>query len=242
MTLRTRLKSGLQSGLSAVLESFLPATCVLCSCACDANLCTDCAALLERNSTACRRCGQPLAISMPLCGKCLRRPPAFDYCYSHWIYRNPTDQLVQRAKFGASLASARVLARGLATALDAELCARPEPAPDVLLPIPLHRSRLRQRGYNQALEIATELAHHLRLPLRIDALKRLRATNPQPGLDLPARRRNVRGAFAAIGVLPARVALVDDVMTSGATVAEAARVLKRQGVQWVEVWTVARRR
>ncbi len=114
--------------------------------------------------------------------------------------------------------------------------------PQLLLVVPLHQKRLRQRGYNQALELARPLARALDVPLRHDILQRFRATDAQTELDALSRRRNVRGAFVLReGVaLPAHVAILDDVMTTGATLAECARVLRRNGVQRVDVWALAR--
>ena len=118
----------------------------------------------------------------------------------------------------------------------------PVELPDLLLSVPLHRRRLRQRGYNQALELARPLAQALHVPLRHDRLQRRRHTGAQTELDAVSRRRNVRGAFAVReGVaLPAHVAILDDVMTTGATLAECARVLRRAGVARVDVWALAR--
>ncbi|MEN6539493.1 MAG: ComF family protein, partial [Mizugakiibacter sp.] len=110
-----------------------------------------------------------------------------------------------------------------------------------LVPGPLHAQRLRTRGYHQALELAQPRARALGLPLAPRALRRVRATGAQSELGAVARRRNVRGAFAAADAqLPAHVAVLDDVATTGATLAECARVLKRAGVARVEVWTLAR--
>ncbi|HEX7342007.1 MAG TPA: ComF family protein, partial [Rhodanobacteraceae bacterium] len=111
-----------------------------------------------------------------------------------------------------------------------------------IVPVPLHRARLRQRGYDQAQQLARQIARRLRLPLRDDCLQRTRATSAQSTLDAVARRRNVRGAFRLRdGVaLPAHVALFDDVLTTGATLAECARVLRRAGVARVDVWALAR--
>lgn len=111
-----------------------------------------------------------------------------------------------------------------------------------LVPVPLHPARLRQRGYDQTLELARQLARELDVPLYPRALRRVRATHAQSDLHAAARRRNVRGAFALrAGVaLPAHVALFDDVMTTGATLAECTRLLQRHGVQCVDVWALAR--
>jgi ComF family protein len=150
-------------------------------------------------------------------------------------YGWPLDRLESRFKFAGDLAAGRALS---------QLCLRePLPAlPQVIVPVPLHRSRLRQRGYNQALELARPLTQALGVPLRRDLLWRTRSTHAQTELGALARRRNVRGAFDVRNVdsLPAHVALFDDVMTTGATLIECARVLRRAGVQRVDVWALAR--
>lgn len=227
--------------LSALVDALLPARCVLCGEQGTA-LCAPCQAMLPRNAQACARCALPMAQAEAECARCQRHPPPFDLAYSAWRYAPPLDSLVQKAKFGASLACLQVLTAGLGETLDGHLCTRELGAPEALLPIPLHLSRLRQRGYNQAAEIARCLSRRLRLPVRRDLLLRVRATAPQPGLGLRERRRNLRGAFAlGTGELPAHVALIDDVMTSGATVGAAAMLLRSAGVQRIEVWTLARR-
>ncbi|MCB1601589.1 MAG: ComF family protein [Xanthomonadales bacterium] len=233
--------------LARLIERFsdllLAPACVLCGVeAAGSRLCADCVALLEHSGTACARCAEPLPVATPLCGKCLKRPPAFDAAWAGFIYRAPFDHLVQRLKFNDALSVGRALAPIWSAALRSRLEAHSAEMPQALIPIPLHRSRLRQRGYNQALELARELGVALQLPVLPQALLRQRATAPMPGLDLIARRRNIRGAFAVGKArLPARVALIDDVMTSGATLNEAAKTLKRAGVERVEVWVLARR-
>ena len=237
------IRSVLASLVERCSDTLLAPSCVLCGIeAAGARLCTDCANLLERNDSACARCAEPLPLPTPLCGKCLRRLPAFDAAWAGYLYRAPFDHLVQRLKFNNALAVGRALLPDWSAALRAHLAARPEPPPEALIPIPLHRSRLRQRGYNQALELSRDLGSQMQLPVLHAALSRVRATAPMPGLDLTTRRRNVRGAFAAGSAqLPSRVALIDDVMTSGATLNEAAKVLKRAGVEWVEVWVLSRK-
>ena len=151
-----------------------------------------------------------------------------------FLYRSPVDRWLLRFKFHGDLAAGRLLSTLLADAVaDA-------PRPDALLPLPLHRRRLRERGYDQALELARPLARTLALPLRAEALVRVRATQAQTELGGSDRRRNVRGAFALRGApLPPHVVLVDDVMTTGATLAEAAAVLRAGGVRRVDAWVVA---
>jgi len=241
---RMALRSILQRLTELCSDTLLAPACVLCGIeAAGARLCADCTGQLERNDSACARCAEPLPLAAPLCGKCLQRLPAFDAAWAGYLYRAPFDHLVQRLKFNNALAVGRALLPDWSAALRAHLSTREAPSPQALIPIPLHRSRLRRRGYNQALELARDLGRELALPVLPVALERVRATAPMPGLDLTTRRRNVRGAFAVAAgvVMPNRVALVDDVMTSGATLNEAAKVLKRAGVAWVEVWVLSRK-
>lgn len=216
----------------------LPLRCLLCAGrgADGIDLCADCAAELPRNRSCCARCALPLALPAALCGECQRRLPPWDAAWAPFRYGWPLDRLESRFKFGADLAAGRVLS----TLWQRELC--PVDLPQLLLVVPLHRSRLRGRGYNQALELARPLAGALKLPLRHDVLRRRRATGAQTELDAVARRRNVRGAFALReGVaLPDHVAILDDVMTTGATLAECARILRRAGVPRIDVWALAR--
>ena len=153
----------------------------------------------------------------------------FDYAF-------PLDRLLPRLKFHRDLAAGRVLVQCMLERL------RTLPRPAAIVPVPLHPARLRRRGYDQALELARPLAHSLRLPLRHDVLRRTKATSAQSRLDADARQRNLRDAFhidAAIP-LPGHVVLVDDVMTTGATLHSAAHALRNAGVQRVDAWVCAR--
>ena len=220
------------------LHALLPARCLLCAeaGADGLDLCAACRAALPWNRAACARCGLPLPAPEPACGRCLRAPPAFAATFAPWVYAFPLDRLLPRLKFHGDLAAGALVAgRMLAVA-------RAAPRPQARVPVPLNRQRLRERGYDQALELARPLARGLGLPLRADLLRRTRATAAQSDLAAGARRRNVRGAFAVAGAgdLPAHVALVDDVMTTGATLGECARVLRAAGVARVDVWVAAR--
>ncbi|WP_188797723.1 ComF family protein [Dyella nitratireducens] len=216
----------------------LPWRCLLCGDA-GANgidLCADCAAELPRNTYCCQRCALPLSISTPLCGRCQRKAPPWDAAWAPFRYAWPLDRLETRFKFSRDLAAGRVLATMWRRA------PRPRELPQLILPVPLHHRRLRERGYNQALEMARPLASVLGIPCRHDILLRMRHTDAQTGLDAVERRRNLRGAFALrnAAILPAHVIVLDDVLTTGATLAECARTLKRAGVERVDVWALAR--
>jgi len=178
-------------------------------------------------------------LSSALC----QRPPPFEAAFAPFLYAPPLDLLMTRLKFGRSLAAGRVLSE-----LWDEAVTTMAPAlPALFVPVPLHASRLRERGYNQALELLRPLSRSLRIPLAESLLARTRATPAQANLDAGARRQNLRGAFefhapALQGTAPAttHVALVDDVMTTGATLRECARVLRRAGISRIDVWAFAR--
>jgi ComF family protein len=164
-------------------------------------------------------------------------PPACDAVWATHAYGPPVDDLVRDLKFHGSLPQARVL--GMLMAIHRRDSS--DPLPNAVVPVPLGRERFAERGFNQAQEIARHAARHLGLPLRPRLLRRSRNTDAQSGLGAEARRANLAGAFAiGRGRPPPRVALVDDVLTTGSTVAAAARVLKDAGVRWVEVWVAAR--
>jgi ComF family protein len=235
-TLLARLGAAGRRGLAALARAAWPARCLACDAPGDGDrdLCGECAAGLPRPGPACRVCALPQPTAT-ICTGCRHAPPPFATTLAAALYRAPLDDWLPRFKFHGDLAAGRLLAQLLADAVAAA------PRPDAVVPVPLHRARLRERGYDQALELARPVAAALALPLRADALVRTRATSAQTELGARARRRNLRGAFALRGApLPPHVALVDDVMTTGATLAEAARVLRAGGVARVDLWVVAR--
>ena len=199
------------------------------------DLCAECRHALPWNRNACLRCAIPLPTS-GVCGECLQQPPPLTETHAAFVYGFPLDRLVPRLKFHHDLAAGRLLSELMAEAF-AGL-----PQPQALVPVPLHATRLRQRGYDQALELAKPLAQTLGIPLRAEALQRKRATAAQSELHADARQRNLRDAFALPPghALPQHVALIDDVMTTGATLQAAARTLLRAGVLRVDAWVCAR--
>jgi len=227
-----------QQWVDGVFDALLPSHCLLCGARGQGrlSLCPDCAADMPRNEIHCARCALPLAAPAPLCGRCLQREPPWDAAWAPFRYEWPLAQLESRFKFGGDLAAGRTLSLLWMAA------SRPVELPQAIVPVPLHRSRLRKRGYNQALELAKPLAKVLGVSLSHDALWRNRATGAQTELTAVQRRRNVRGAFATSldEKPPQHVALLDDVFTTGATLAECTRVLKRAGVPRVDVWALAR--
>ena len=222
--------------LRLLSRTLLPWRCLVCGeSGTGRDLCAACCEALPRNRSACARCGLPMAVPEAACGDCLKNPPPFAATRAALVYAFPLDRLLLRFKFHGDLAAGRLLSQLFCESLgDREL-------PQALLPVPLHGSRLRERGYDQALELAKFIARRTGVPLHRKFLQRVRGTARQSELGLSARQRNLRGAFAVAGdALPKHVALVDDVMTTGATLRECAQTLLRSGVERVDVWVIAR--
>ena len=182
-----------------------------------------------------------LAAQASACGECLREPPLFGRTVCAVDYAFPWDHLIRQFKFHGQVELAETLARRLAAAVQA----RGESGVQWVLPVPMTDQRLRERGYDQAWELARRVASAIGLPARADALVRTLDTAHQTALGRTARQRNLRAAFFVPSAHRAdlqhtRVALVDDVMTTGATLREAAAALHRAGVAAVEVWVLAR--
>jgi ComF family protein len=169
------------------------------------------------------------------CADCLRDPPAFDDVIAAFDYRFPVDRLVRRFKFSADLAVGAYLGRALARAAEAR------PRPDLVLASPASAARIRDRGFNPALVLARHAARQFGLGIDARALAKVRHTPPQAGLGREDRHRNLAGAFAVRGrVAGLHVAVVDDVMTTGATLGALAGVLKEAGARRVSGWVAAR--
>jgi len=219
------------------LDLLLPPLCLLCGAPSgeeDGALCAGCLADLPVLPRPCCPLCLVATAHGELCGDCLKHPPAFTQVHALYCYAFPLDRLIHSLKYHAQLALADSWGRQLAS-LVAELPL------DRVLPLPLHASRIRERGYNQALEIARALAKTLSLPLDYESLYKTRSTLPQTGLSLEARHKNPRGAFAcARDFSGQRLLLVDDVLTTGATSREAARILKLHGAKEVHIAVVAR--
>lgn len=226
-----------------IQDGLYPARCLLCGAegADGFDLCQACRQELPHNHNACPRCALPLPAGAPAtqrCGACRQHPPAFDRCLTPLLYQPPLDLLVGGLKFHGKLGYGRLLSRLMADYLERMLA---DGVPELIIPIPLHPTRLRSRGYNQALELARPLERRLGIPVTPFSCRRHKNTAPQVDQALEGRHSNISGAFQITGKIQARhVALVDDVVTTGSTVAELARTLKRAGVKRVDVWAAAR--
>ncbi len=201
------------------------------------DLCAGCFADLPRISVACVQCGLPLASTLgSRCGQCLAESPSYSTTLAAFAYEDPVRSLLHQLKFQRRLSAARLLGDLLARAVAAA-----NPTADVIVPVPLHRDRLRERGFNQALELARRVSRVLGVSIDVSSATRVKSVAAQ--MDLPAdqRRKNVKGVFQVAESFNARrVAIIDDVMTTGATVDELARALRRRGVEEVHVWVCAR--
>jgi ComF family protein len=215
----------------------LPQRCELCAGHSGTDLvCRACMHDLPRIETACPVCASP-APGGAICGACLVHPPPFDATISAYAYAFPVDRLVQAFKYQGRLA----LAEWCADAIVAARLRNPAPAPTHLVALPLAPERQRERGFNQAAEIARALTARTGAEMIDAGVRRVRSTTPQAALPWDERATNIRGAFAcAVDLGGMNIAVVDDVMTTGATLAEFARTLKAAGAAHIENWVVAR--
>ncbi len=225
-----------------LLESIYPPTCLICASPGTAGLdiCADCRKRLPWLGPACVQCAIPLtgAIGDELrCGRCLQQPPAFDTSLSLFRYEDDAVRLVHALKFNQKLACSRLLGSLLADAVAAQVDA----LPDCILPVPLHHGRLRQRGYNQSIELARPVAAAFGIPVDVQSIVRVLDTHAQTGLDRKQRRQNIRGAFQMVLPLAGQhIAILDDVVTTMSTVNEIAGILRKGGAARVDVWSIAR--
>ena len=232
--------------LAACVDLLLPPACLLCGQLLPAGLnaqsfCHDCLTAMPPLSPAhCRCCAQlfPNATSNHLCRTCLKRPPSFSIVHAVGIYQGSIKDAVHQLKYRNQLTLAEPLGQILATVVSS---AGNNFVPDCIVPVPLHPHRLRQRGYNQALEVARPISRELSAPLDTALLHRNRKTQQQQGLSATDRRSNLRNAFVLVSKEPARkILLIDDVMTTGETVRECCRTLVAGGVEEVQVAIIGR--
>jgi ComF family protein len=226
-----------RSVIRALAERWaLPQRCLFCGAADPwEGVCDPCREDLPgRRAARCPTCGN-LSAAGKICGECLAQPPRFSRLSVAVSYRFPVDGAIQRLKYGADLSTVAPLAALLADHVDRN------PRPDLMLAMPMAPQRLRERGFNQAQELARALSERLSLKLAPQLCRRARHTAPQAALPWAERRRNIRGAFECEADLSgAHVAVVDDVLTTGATLDELARVLLGRGATQVWGWVVAR--
>jgi len=212
----------------------LTSPCLFCGASASiSNICAGCRADLPwLDANQCSSCAHPLP-APGLCGRCIAEPPHYDHVVATCRYAFPLDSLIQAYKYSGRLVAGSALASLLAD--------RVLQRPDLIVPVPLTAQRMRERGFNQALELARVLGRQMKVQVHAQLCSKTRDTAPQTRLPWKERRKNIRGAFVVEGgVAGCHVAVVDDVLTTGATLSELARNLKRAGAATVTGWVIAR--
>lgn len=222
----------------------IPALCWLCATPLTLarhGLCSCCTRALLRKAPCCPQCGLPAFSLRTPCGRCLQRPPPWQHLVAVGDYRAPLSTLLQRLKFSKSTALAVPLARLMLLCVLQARRERALPLPDTLISLPLHRRRQWRRGFNQSALLTQPLARWLHCHDESAALTRVRAAKIQHRLSASRRARNVKNAFRLELALKGRhIAIVDDVVTTGSTVTEVARLLQRSGAASLQVWCLCR--
>ncbi|NOQ65105.1 MAG: ComF family protein [Methyloprofundus sp.] len=227
--------------IDIIQYSLLPPNCILCGGRGLAymDLCQPCYHSLVRVGSHCICCASHFDntdLNLQLCGDCLKNSPNFDKTYAPYSHQDALRYLINRCKFNGEYKYSRLLGLLLADYLRdyAEL-------PELIMPVPLHPKRYRQRGFNQTLEIAKVISKKLAIPIDNTSCLHIKNTAHQVSLSAKQRHKNIKNAFALAAIPVAQhIAILDDVMTTGATVNEMARILKVAGVQRVDVWVCAR--
>jgi ComF family protein len=231
--------------LKSLVQWFSPYICCLCEhdTTNTQDLCSVCKAALPWIENRCYRCGLTLKSGLDsiCCQSCIDLPPKFDRLCAIFNYELPVTRLITRLKFSGQLAYGRILGELLVEAVHSVWYTK-KPLPQAVLPIPLHASRLRKRGFNQALELFWPLKKAGKIPVLLDACSRIRKTTSQAQLKKEHRKRNMRGVFRLDRQLPfEHIAIMDDVVTTGSTVNALSEVLKREtDVAQIDVWCIAR--
>jgi len=236
--------------MKKILDFFYPPRCMLCGgshhLVYKGQLCEGCASDIHLNDPACRICAVPLTTtdslqqsSSDICMQCIKMPPVYDVCWSPFVYAQPLEWMIQQLKFNAKLSYASLLSALMAANLPRHIV--DEVRPDAIIPMPLHNKRLKQRGFNQSQLLIKPLAKTLQIPLDLTSCQRVLDTQHQTGKSARHRQLNIKHAFKFINRKNYKhVVIFDDVVTTGSSVSELSRELKRAGVLRVDVWSLAR--
>ena len=232
--------------MRSLFDQMILMSCLLCRGATPLRqpVCRLCIAQCPVADKGCILCGVPvLTASIDICASCLKKAPPYDRCLPAFIYSYPMNHIIQRIKYSRQISLLPVFSRSLAEILFHNYSG--QKWPEVIIPVPLHKRRMRHRGYDQALLLGREIQKKLRsvqsIKLDYKLVQRSRNTLAQQELPARERRKNIRGAFSLTTTFNYRhAAIVDDVVTTGETVGEISRLLKKQGVEKVDVWCLAR--
>ncbi|MBU2954560.1 ComF family protein [Marinobacter sp. F3R08] len=205
-------------------------------------LCQPCRDDLPVNRWSCRCCALPLAFASSelICGECLKHPPAFSSSFIPWRYQYPLDGMISRYKYNGQRKFGRPLIADFTNLLENALHDGTVAVPEVLVPAPMDPLRRWQRGFNQAQDIAETIGGDLNIPVATGLARRVRRVRSQRTLNREARLLNLRGVFEVTSAVPERVAIVDDVVTTGATARVLASALREAGAREIQVWALAR--
>lgn len=218
-----------------VKKIFLPGACFFCLTKTNYAWCNDCERDFILETSRCPVCARNSALN-ETCGVCLKQRPVFVSTDVLFKYQYPASHLIKAFKFYMRPELARCFAERLAYKR-----IKNSTLPELMLPVPLHRKRQRQRGYNQALEFAVQISKHIGVEVDFSLCRRIKNTDPQSTLPMKIRRKNVEGAFCLNNKkIPEHIAIVDDVITTGSTVNEIAGLLKKAGCKHIEIWAIAR--
>lgn len=229
-----------------LIGQLLPTQCLLCRLASnDKLICEHCQKTLMIERPCCQHCGLSLPASQTFCGNCLQQPHLFTQLHAAADYQPPYPYLIKKFKYAKQLIYGELLAELLNQSLLQKIPSRQLAEINYLLPIPLYKQKHRQRGFNQAQMIASSLAKQLQIPLLLDAVERHKQTKAQEGLSLRKRKKNLKDAFSITHnqqhkLSGSYIVLIDDVVTTGATVNSLCRVLLQAGVKRIDVWCICR--
>ncbi len=225
---------------------FFPFTCLLCNFPSQryADLCQLCINELPSLPQTCSRCANVFTLIQPdhslVCGECLKNPPPFDNTFALFSYTHPITKLIMELKFQQKLVNAKVLGELLADAIQ-HTWYKTREIPDLVLPVPLHRHRLKERGFNQVIEISRPIVKKLKLTMDIKSCQRIKNTLAQAKLSGNARRTNLQNAFSiSRDFSHCHIAVIDDVITTGHTMTEFCLALKKAGASKIDVWCCAK--
>lgn len=234
--------------MNPLLNLLFPSHCLLCGTAnnlCSGlSLCEACSGDLQHNNHTCSLCAAPLttteqSLTDDVCARCTQKTPVYDQLWAAFCYAQPLEWMIQQLKFSARLNFAPLLSTLMSYELPSDFYT--QTPPDAIIPMPLHPRRLKQRGFNQSLLLAKPLAKQLRLPIDTESCKRTVNTEHQTGKNASQRQKNIKGAFTFENKNNYQhVVIFDDVVTTGSTVSELSKTIKRAGVNRVDVWCLAR--
>jgi len=228
---------------SQAINWLLPRQCLNCKTSLykeETVVCTKCYEQLPFQQNNCQVCGQCYAANSDHCGRCIAKPPSFDQCFFPFEYKSNIKELICQIKYRERPELAKLAAQLLAKEIQQYIIDHSTVLPNALIAVPMHPKRLRERGYNHSQLIAKHLSKELNIPLLNNALIKSKHTKTQASQSLKQRKKNLQGSFKVKKILmPECLAIIDDVLTTGSTAEEIAKILKKNGVNYIWVWGIA---